>query len=191
MKTIVKKWFSIPGLLLLLCTLGFNSCSEEDETVDSATLIKRYGLVGAYTFSVSPLLGGIAVTTGTINGTITDEGNGVLRLVYSGFQASPMPFAMSVDVQMTLSESSKGLTVHNVDGKGFFDADPPDDPSSVGDVWELPEEALAQGVHSGGASVISGEYKAATDGNMQFDLVLDPAVNLPVTISIKTIKKLN
>ncbi|MGV8093674.1 MAG: hypothetical protein AB2L24_17585 [Mangrovibacterium sp.] len=196
-KRIFKRMIGVPGLLLLLFYVGLSSCSKEVEEENSASLIKKYGLAGKYRFQVIPtLMGTVPMTTGTIDGTLTDEGNGVLRLRFTRFNAPPMPFNMTVDLQMTFTESSRGLHVHNVEGKSFFDADPPEgvdeiDPDDVPGGMEIPSEALKEGLHSNGKSVVSGEYKPAPDGTMQFDLELDPAVGLPVIIRIETLKKLN
>lgn len=184
--------YTLKASILLFLLLGFGSCSKENEDLNSADLIQRYGLAGAYTFQVTPLAMGLSpVTSGTINGLITHEGNGVLRLVYSGFQEAPMPFAMSVDIQFTVRESPKGLSVEHVPGKGYFNADKPDNGIPIDDIWELPPDAVKEGVHSNGKSITTGDILNLGKEKQQFDLKLDPAVNLPVAISIRTLKKIH
>lgn len=177
--------------MLLLGGLMLSSCSKEDDDTSSSTLIKQYGLTGKYRFMIVPtIMGTVPVTAGTVDGTITEESNGVLRLRFKGFRASPMPFEMTVDAQFTITESANGLTVHNVDGKGFFDADPPEGGANPDDDpgFQIPEESLEKGLHSNGNSKISGVYKNSTK---QMELELDPAVQLPVIIKINTVQKLN
>lgn len=184
-----KKFALLPLLMLLLGGLMLNSCSKEDDDTSSSTLIKQYGLTGKYRFSVSPAMAGIVVATGTVDGTIIEEGNGVLRLRFSGFQASPMPFEMSVDTQFTVTETPNGLMIHNVNGKSYFDANPPAGGADPNDNdWNLPPEALEQGLHSNGNSIVNGVYKNSTK---KLELELDPAVQLPVKIKINTVQKLN
>lgn len=195
-ENIHRKLYLMPALMLLLSGLIFSSCSKEDDDTRGSTLIKQYGLTGKYRFQVMPtMMGTIPIATGTVDGTVTDDGNGVLRLRFSGFRANPMPFEMSVDAQFTVSETAKGLMIQSIDGKGFFDADPPvggvdpnDDPG-----FEIPEEALQQGLHSNGKSKISGVFEKNPNGSgtMQYDLKLDPGIALPVIVIIKSVQKLN
>ncbi len=179
-------------LTLLSCFIIF-SCSKEDDTISSAALIEQYNPMGTYTFSVSPTMGGATVTTGTVKGSITNEGNGVLRLVFSGFQASPMPFSMQVDVQFALDLSGNNIIINPKEGKGFFSAMPPENTTSVNDnpmLGNLPEYALENGLYSEGKSIISGFYKPDKNGDMQFELTLNPAVELPVIVKITSLNKL-
>lgn len=182
-------------LLLLLSGLMLFSCSKEDEDTGGTTLIKQYGLTGQYRFQVIPtMMGTIPIATGTVDGIVSDEGNGVLRLRFNGFRANPMPFEMSVDASFTISETAKGLLVQNVEGKSFFDADPPaggaDPDGDPG--FEIPEEALKIGLHSNGKSKLTGTIDKNPNGSgaMQYDLKLDPAVSLPVVVIIKSVQKL-
>lgn len=183
-------------LFFLLSGLMLFSCSKEDEDIGGSTLIKQYGLTGQYRFQVIPtMMGTIPIATGTVDGTVSDEGNGVLRLRFNGFHANPMPFEMSVDASFTISETAKGLLVQNVEGKSFFDADPPAggaDPD-VDPGFEIPEEALKKGLHSNGKSKLTGTIDKNPNGSgaMQYDLKLDPAVSLPVVVIIKSVQKLN
>ncbi|WP_433896380.1 hypothetical protein [Sphingobacterium mizutaii] len=183
-------------LFFLLSGLMLFSCSKEDEDIGGSTLIKQYGLTGQYRFQVIPtMMGTIPIATGTVDGTVSDEGNGVLRLRFNGFRANPMPFEMSVDASFTISETAKGLLVQNVEGKSFFDADPPAggaDPD-VDPGFEIPEEALKKGLHSNGKSKLTGTIDKNPNGSgaMQYDLKLDPAVSLPVVVIIKSVQKLN
>lgn len=183
-------------LFFLLSGLMLFSCSKEDEDTGGSTLIKQYGLTGQYRFQVIPtMMGTIPIATGTVDGTVSDEGNGILRLRFNGFRANPMPFEMSVDASFTISETAKGLLVQNVEGKSFFDADPPvggADPD-VDPGFEIPEEALKKGLHSNGKSKLTGTIDKNPNGSgaMQYDLKLDPAVSLPVVVIIKSVQKLN
>ncbi len=183
-------------LFFLLSGLMLFSCSKEDEDTGGSTLIKQYGLTGQYRFQVIPtMMGTIPIATGTVDGTVSDEGKGVLRLRFNGFRANPMPFEMSVDASFTISETAKGLLVQNVEGKSYFDADPPAggaDPD-VDPGFEIPEEALKKGLHSNGKSKLTGTIDKNPNGSgaMQYDLKLDPAVSLPVVVIIKSVQKLN
>lgn len=183
-------------LFILLSGLILFSCSKEDEETSGSTLIKQYGLTGQYRFQVIPtMMGTIPIATGTVDGTVSDEGNGILRLRFNGFRANPMPFEMSVDASFTISETAKGLLVQNIEGKSFFDADPPAggaDPD-VDPGFEIPEEALKKGLHSNGNSKLTGtiDKNPNRSGAMQYDLKLDPAVSLPVVVIIKSVQKLN
>ena len=183
-------------MFFLLSGLMLFSCSKEDEDTGGSTLIKQYGLTGQYRFQVIPtMMGTIPIATGTVDGTVSDEGNGVLRLRFNGFRANPMPFEMSVDASFTISETAKGLLVQNVEGKSFFDADPPADGADpdVDTGFEIPEEALKKGLHSNGKSKLTGTIDKNPNGSgaMQYDLKLDPAVSLPVVVIIKSVQKLN
>lgn len=183
-------------LLFLFSGLLLFSCSKEDEDTGGSTLIKQYGLTGQYRFQVIPtMMGTIPIATGTVDGRVSDEGNGVLRLRFNGFRANPMPFEMSVDASFTISETAKGLLVQNVEGKSYFDADPPAggaDPD-VDPGFEIPEEALKKGLHSNGKSKLTGTIDKNPNGSgaMQYDLKLEPAVSLPVVVIIKSVQKLN
>ncbi|WP_312137077.1 hypothetical protein [Sphingobacterium sp.] len=195
-KTINRKIALIPLLFGLAGIIFFSSCSKNDDDVGGDTLIKRYGLTGKYRFQVTPTMMELfPVTTGSIDGTVTDEGNGVLRLRFSKFRANPMPFDMTVDAQFTVAETAKGLKIHNVEGTGYFDADPPAGGTKPGENpgFEIPEEALQQGLHSNGKAKITGLFEKNPDGSgsMQYDLKLDPGVALPVVVMIKSIQKLN
>ncbi|MGO3654850.1 MAG: hypothetical protein ACTJFN_10825 [Sphingobacterium sp.] len=195
-KPIYRQSAFLPLLMLLGCGLMLSSCSKEGEDIGGSTLIKQYGMTGKYRFQVIPaMMGTIPIATGTVDGTVTDEGNGILRLRFTGFRASPMPFEMSVDSRFSVTETSKGLMVHNVDGKGYFDANPPADGFDPDDDpgFEIPDEALEQGLHSNGNSKISGVFEKNPNGSgtMQYDLKLDPGVALPVVVVIKSVQKLN
>lgn len=185
----------LKSIYLLICLFLSISCSNDEGAIDSATLIEQYKPMGTYVLTVSPKIGAASVASGIINGNITEEEKGILRLKFSNFQADPMPFVMSVDVQFSLVDAVGGITIQNIPNKGFFDANPPSgsdeiDPEEVTDGLNLSEEDLENGLHSNGASKISGFYKSDTDGSMQFNLELDPAVGLPVVIHISTQKKI-
>lgn len=186
-KTISNKLFRMP-LALLAITIFFTSCSSDDDG-GNKNLIDTYDLPGTYTIEIaSSFMGSTPVASGTHQATFTDEGGGVLRLQFGGFNIPPMPFMMSVDASFTLSKSEQKLIVHNVDGQSFFDADVPPgqtiDPNNLPPGLQLPAGALQNGLHSNGNSTISGEYNIDTN---TFNLTLDPAVGLPIMISIKTL----
>lgn len=187
----------IKSIYLLICLFLSISCSNDDDdgAKDSVTLIEQYKPMGTYLLTVSPKIGNSSIATGTINGNITQEEKGILRLKFSNFQEDPMPFVMSVDVQFSLVDAAGGITVQNIPNKGFFDADPLSgsddiDPDEATDGLNLSEEDLENGLHSNGTSIISGFYESDTDGIMQFNLELDPAVGLPVVIHISTENKI-
>jgi len=104
-KTICKKMIRIPGILFIAMSVCLVSCSDDDDKAPgSAELIQKHDLPGTYSIEISPsFMGGIPVSSGTYEAAITNEGDGVLRLNFGGFQALPMPFVMSADVQFTLS----------------------------------------------------------------------------------------
>lgn len=195
MKTVRTKTTWMLGILLIAITTSFTSCSNDDDNASSVSLIEAYNLPGTYNIEISSaFMGSTPIASGTHQATMTDEGNGILRLQFGGFNTPPMPFVMEVDVQMTFSESDQKLIVHNVDGNSYFDANVPPgvelDPNSLPPGLELPPEALENGLHSNGNSIVSGEYKMIEE-TMQFDLDIDPAIGLPIIITIKTIEKIN
>lgn len=191
------KWMGI--LLMLMITVFFVGCSKNDDVKDSATLIKEYNLAGNYKVEITPkLMGTTAVTTGKHNAELTDEGNGVLRLRYSGFRAAPMPFEMSVDLKMSVKLiSNDKLEIVNIGGD--FDADLPKgtgviNPDDMPNGITLPDEALKNGLHSNGKSTISGKYHKISGSNnesMNFEWEVEPNIGLPIIISIVTISKIN
>lgn len=183
-------------LILLFGTFLLSSCSKDVDEIKPKTLFEQYDLLGKYRFRVTPLMmGTMPITTGKIDGTITDEGNGILRLRYNKFRANPMPFEMTVDLQFTITEKENEFTVHNVEGKSFFNADPPAEGVGPIDIpgIELPPGAEHQGLKSNGKSKISGFIKKTVDpsDSIKFNLKLDPAVGLPVVISILSLEKLD
>lgn len=195
MKTIRTKKIWILGILLIGLSPSFTSCSNDDDGPSSVSLIEEYNLPGTYSIEISSaFMGNTPIASGTHQAVMTNEGNGILRLQFGGFNTPPMPFVMSVDVQMTFNKSNQKLIVHNVDGNSYFDANVPPgveiDPNNLPPGLELPPEALENGLHSNGNSIVSGEYKML-DGTMQFNLDIDPAIGLPIIINIKTIEKLN
>lgn len=197
MKTIRKKMLRISGVLLVAFATCLTSCSDDDDAkeLSSAELIQQYALPGTYSIQISSsFMGNTPISAGTHQAVLTDEGNGVLRLKFGGFNTPPMPFVMAVDARMTLSSSGQQLIVHNVNGKSFFDADVPPgqtlNPDNLPPGLDLPAEALQNGLHSNGNSTISGTYQLAGE-EVQFDLTLDPAVGLPVVISITALEKLD
>lgn len=195
MKTIYPKNKYILGIFLALLSTSFIACSSDDNEPSSISLIDEYNLPGIYSIEISSaFMGNTPIASGTYEAIMTNEGNGILRLQFSGFNTPPMPFLMSVDAQMTLSKSAQKLIVHNVDGNSYFDANVPSgveiDPNNLPPGLELPPDALENGLHSNGNSLVIGEYKML-DGTMQFDLDIDPAIGLPIIINIKTIEKLN
>jgi len=195
MKTIRTKTTWMLGMLLIALSTSFTSCSNDDDNSSSVSLIEAHNLPGTYNIEISSaFMGSTPIASGTHQATMTNEGNGILRLQFGGFNTPPMPFVMDVDVQMTFSESDQKLIVHNVDGNSYFDANVPTgvelDPNSLPPGLELPPETLENGLHSNGNSIVSGEYKMVEE-TMQFDLDIDPAIGLPIIVTIQTIEKLN
>ncbi len=178
--------------MLIATALLFTKCDKEDDKASGAELIKEYKLAGKWKIQISPHLGAKQLTTGEHEAMIDDEGDGILRLHYKGFRAKPMPFEMSVDVKMKVTEGSDGtLTLEKIDG-GTFDADRPAgagpiDPSKLPDGVQFPKEALKKGVHSKNA-VVSGTYNTTSN---TFDLTLEPNVPMPVQVKIRSIKKID
>ncbi len=195
-----KKYNNYTLFLVLVFSVILVGCSDTLEDLDGAALIRKHKLVGTYKVQITPKMMGIAaVTTGEHNAEISDEGNGVLRLKFSGFQKKPMPFEMSINMLMRVKPGPNGaLRIENMGGD--FDADLPEgetviDPNDVPEGIEVPEDALVNGLHSNGASSISGDYKMMKDldgkgASMNFDLNLEPNVGLPVVVSIRTNKKI-
>lgn len=191
-KTICKKMMRISGIFFIAISVCLVSCSDDDNSKGNMNLISQYDLSGTYNIEINPsFMGNTSVATGTHQAVFTDEGNGVLRLQFGGFNAPPMPFVMAVDVQMKFNESGEKLIVNNVEGKGFFDANVPPggiDPNSLPPGINIPQDAIQNGLHSNGASSISGEYNKETK---QFQLQIDPAVGLPIIVNVKTTEKID
>ncbi len=183
------------GILALTFGLLFQSCKKDE--INNEQIIEEYGLTGNFIFEVKPtlVLGNTVLTKGEIEGLVTHEGNGVLRLRFAKFNASPMPFEMTVDLQMTLLDRKDFIQVNNLKGKSNFIAIKPEDsgdinPDDVPGGFELTEEQLKNGISSKGNSEVKGTIKKLEDGNIQYDLTLDPKVGLPITIKIKSVRKL-
>lgn len=198
MKTKYAFLILLPSLFFLVFLAG---CSKDKaEKMNSAALIERYDLAGNYKIQITPrMMGTTPVATGIHDAELIDEGNGVLRLYFTGFKTSPMPFVMSVNMRMKLHKGSgEEIVVENLGGD--FDADLPGgqsaiDPDDAPPGIQLPEQALAEGFHSNGASEIEGKYKRIENGDgeqqMNFDWELHPNISLPVTVQIKTLYKLS
>ncbi|MFV0541493.1 MAG: hypothetical protein ACK5MZ_09705 [Aestuariibaculum sp.] len=185
--------------LLLILFLSFTGCSNDLEDVDGAMLIEQYDLAGRYKVQITPKMMGLAaITSGEHDAELINEGDGVLRLKFSGFQREPMPFEMSVDVKMRVKPGPNSeLILENIGGD--FDADLPEgtsviNPDDIPGGIEVPEDALANGIHSNGKSSISGVYKMLTniDGTeaINFEWNLEPNVGLPVVVNIRTNSKI-
>ncbi|PCH73164.1 MAG: hypothetical protein COB98_11005 [Flavobacteriaceae bacterium] len=185
--------------LFLFILLSLTGCNKELEDIDGETLIEQYQLSGRYKIQITPKMMGIAaITTGAHDAILTHEGGDVLRLKFTGFQKSPMPFKMSVDILMRIKPGPKGsLRIENIGGD--FDADLPEGASVINQDdlppgMEIPEDALVNGLHSNGDSFIAGVYEKMETPTgeklLNFNWNLDPNVGLPVVINIKTIKKM-
>ena len=194
MKTKQHIFFTV----FLALFLSLTGCKDELEDIEGARLIQEYNLAGRYKIQITPKMMGIfAVTSGEHDAEFIDEGDGVLRLKFTGFKKDPMPFEMSVDILMLIKPGAKGgLRVENIGGD--FDADLPEgksviDPNDAPDGIEIPKDALTKGIHSNGGSFISGNYKMMDNPDntqaMNFDLNLEPNVGLPVVIAIRTNRK--
>lgn len=194
MKTNLKITSRVLAMLIALSLL--NGCSKNDE-LTGEELIKKHELAGTYKIEITPKMMGRKVTFGEHEAKFIDEGNGILRLTFSKFNRPPMPFEMSVDVRMRVKQGANDdLILENIGGD--FDANLPEgagaiDPDKVPPGIELPPEALKKGLHSNGKSTISGKYGLLEDTSLgkQFDLELEPNISLPVTVHIRTIKKLS
>lgn len=196
MKTRNKIWkWSMLSALALLLSGTIISCSKDELT--SAELIEKHHLIGNYIFQVTPTfeIGGKALAKGEVEGTITHEGNGVLRLKYDKFIADPMPFEMSVDLKMTISERGDLLLVKNVMGDNNFIASLVEgsggiDPDDVPGGLEVPIEQLLNGIDSKGKSEVTGVIYLLENGKIEYALDLYPNIGLPLVIKIKSIEKL-
>lgn len=185
--------------IMLLATLFlFTNCSEELDDLNGASIIEQQNIAGKYIVQITPMLMGMApMTTGEHEAELIHEGNGVLRLKFSGFREKPMPFEMSVDIRMKAKPGSEGgMLIENIGGD--FDADLPKgvdviNPDDAPDGIQIPEEALKSGLHSKGASEITGKYRKMTINGkeaMNFDWKLNPNVGLPVVVAIQTKRKI-
>lgn len=195
----IKQQHYYTWFLTFFLSLAFIGCSDELEELDGATLIQQHELAGKYKVQITPKMMGLAaITSGEHDAELINEGDGVLRLKYSGFREPPMPFEMSVNVLMRVKPGPNGeLILENIGGD--FDADLPEgvsviDPNDAPPGIEIPEDALANGIHSNGKSSISGVYKMLTgkDGTeaMNFEWNLEPNVGLPVVVNIRTNSKI-
>lgn len=160
-----------------------------------AELIRSYGLVGDYRAQITPsFMGTTAVATGEHTIHIADAGGGSIRLFFEGFRVEDMPFAMTVDIRMAVSEGGGNSLILNGDG-GIFRADPPEsgsvDPDELPSGIVLPEGG-ENGLYSDSATIrgIYGEIEKDGRTSYRFDLSLTPGIPLPIEVLIYTHEKL-
>lgn len=188
MKNFRTKW------IVLFIFLGtFWGCSNSDDE-NGQDLIISYQLAGTYRAQITPtFMGSSPITTGEHTISIEDLGNGSIRLFFDKFQKNPMPFQMTVDINMKVSKGS-GNTLLLSGENGTFKAEPPSggaiDPNDIPPGIQLPEGAES-GMKSSKASIKGNFGEIDKDGNtaMRFDLDLTPGIALPIQILIYTHEK--
>lgn len=180
--------------MLLLLTV-MTACKKDDKAASAPELIRKYELAGRYAAQISPVfMGTMPMASGTHELLVEDLGDGRIRLFFDKFQEAPMPFMMSVDINLSVKDGgSNTLTLEGANGS--FRADPPEggsiDPDDMLPGIQLPEGAEG-GMASSQAS-IKGTYslleKEGTTA-MRFNLTLTPGLPLPIEILIYTKQKL-
>lgn len=185
MKNFTTKW-----LVLFLLLGSFWGCSDSDDE-NGQSLITSYQLAGTYRAQITPsFMGSSAITTGEHTIRIEDLKNGSVRLFFDKFQKEPMPFQMTVDINMKVSKGS-GNTLILAGTDGTFKAEPPNggtiDPDDIPPGIQLPEGA--EGGMTSSKATIKGKFgEIEKDGKkaMRFDLDLTPGIALPIQILIYT-----
>lgn len=105
MKNLSTKW-----LVLFILSVSLWGCSDSDDE-SGQDLITYYQLVGTYRAQITPtFMGSSPITTGEHTIRIEDLGNGNIRLFFDKFQKNPMPFQMTVDINMKVSKGSDNTT---------------------------------------------------------------------------------
>jgi len=183
-------WFVLffAGLILPGC--------RKDKNENAADLIRQYQLAGTYKAQITPsFMGTSPIASGEHILHVEDLGDGRIRLFYDNFQEPEMPFAMSVDINMTVKKGGDNTLI--LEGKnGLFRADPPNggsiDPDDVMPGIQLPDGA-ENGMRSDQASItgIYGEIEKDGSRALRFDLNLTPGLPLPVQVSIYTKQRIN
>lgn len=184
--------FIIPICFLLL---GLSGCKDDsDDSADN--LIEQYQLVGTYRAQITPaFMGTTPMTTGEHTIKIEDLKNGTIRLHFYNFKKDPMPFLMTVDIQMKVRKGA-GNSLVLVGDNGTFRADPPNgnsvNPGDIPSGIQLPDGA-EKGMASSQAKIKGVFAEIEKDGkkSLRFDLDLTPGVALPIQILIYTHEKIN
>lgn len=182
-------------LVLLILSVSFWGCSDSDDE-SGQDLITSYQLAGTYRAQITPtFMSSSPITTGEHTIKIEDLGNGSIRLFFDKFQKEPMPFQMTVDINMKVSKGS-GNTLVLTGENGTFKAEPPSggaiDPNDVPPGIQLPEGS--EGGMTSSKATIKGKFgEIEKDGKtaMRFDLDLTPGIALPIQILIYTHEKSN
>ena len=105
MKTKQHIFFTV----FLALFLSLTGCKDELEDIEGASLVQEYKLAGKYKIQITPrLMGIIAITSSEHDAEFIDEGDGVLRLKFTGFKKDPMPFEMSVNILMLIKPGPNG-----------------------------------------------------------------------------------
>lgn len=139
-------------------------------------------------------MGTSPVATDEHNIQVEDLGNGKIRLSYEKFRAAPMPFEMSVNIVLSVSQGPGNTLL--LEGKdGSFLATPPDgdpiDPDDIPSGIQLPDGA--EGGMSSDHATIAGIYgEIEKDGQKawRYDLDLTPGIALPIQVLIYTHQKI-
>lgn len=189
MKKIV---FLISVSILLL--FQYSCKDDNDETAQS--LVEQYQLAGTYRAQITPsFMGTSPMTSGEHNIKIEDIGNGNIRLFFDKFKKEPMPFLMTVDINLKITKGA-GNTLAIVGENGIFRADPPNgetiDPEDIPSGIQLPEGAEG-GMVSTQAKIkgVFGEIEKEGKTALRFDLDITPGIALPIQILIYTHEKIS
>ncbi|MBD1431365.1 hypothetical protein H8B06_00885 [Sphingobacterium sp. DN00404] len=183
--TTIYKW-----MLLFFIGVSISSCSKEDDN-DGQSLIEQYGLAGTYTAQIIPsFMGSNPMASGEHTVYFEALGDGRLRMLYEKFRADPMPFEMTVDINMSVKQGPNNSILLEGTG-GTFKALPPKgeetDPEDIPDGIQLPPGSEG-GVSSDQASITGTYAEIEKDGQkaLRYDLNLTPGVPLPIEILIYT-----
>lgn len=180
---------------MLLASISMFSCKkgEQDNTPDPAAI---QSMTGSFSTQITPaFMGTSPMATGEHTIHISDLGNGQLRLKFDKFQAAPMPFEMTVDIVMSVTNgpaNSKLLTGKN----GSFKAVPPNDgsidPNTIPRGIQLPPGA-ENGLSSDKATLsgVFAEIEKDGEKKWRYDLQLSPGVPLPIEVLIYSKNKLH
>lgn len=110
-------------LLSVLLITGILISCNNDDTENQDTAIQE--IAGTYYGTITPMMMGIApITQGEKEIYLTPNNDKSIKLHFMDFQAHPMPFKMSVDIDLKYYKESNGT--YRIKGRnGTFRADPP------------------------------------------------------------------
>ncbi len=180
--------------MVLLSSITVLSCKKEgQDSIPDPVVIQT--MTGSFSAQITPaFMGTNPMATGEHTVHITDLGKGQLRLKFDQFQAAPMPFEMTVDLVMSVTNGPSNSKL--LEGKnGSFQAIPPNggsiDPNTIPGGIQLPPGA-EKGLSSDKATVsgVFAEIEKDGEKKWRYELKLSPGVPLPIEILIYSKNKL-